>query len=1020
LRLSPGTQTALVGVDGVHAARQVALDGTGDMFIAENLNNQVVELPAGGGAQTTVGTGLSGPYGVALDGAGDIFIADTGHSRVVEVPAGCTNAACQITVGSGLSSPYGLAVDGAGDLFIADFGNSRVVEVPAGGGPQTTVGSGLGNPLGVAVDGAGDVFVVNGSQVVEVPPGCTSTACQTTVATGLAEASGVTVDAAGDVFIADTFNSRVVEVPAGGGPQTTVGSGFGYPYGVAVDGAGDVFITDTNDGEIAEVNRSHVPSLSFASTTVGNTSPDSPQVVSIENIGNTALDFSAIAYPTDFPEAPGETTDCLTANILNAGGICTLSIDFMPTTSGMLIESVGLTDNALNGTGATQSISVTGSGLSPEVNVPNLVGQTLAGATTLLGSALDLGAVTYQASTVPIGEVISQIPAANTQALVGSSVSVVISSGVAVPSVVGQTESAAEGSEGSITLAGLTVGTVTTQYSDTVPSGTVISQSPNPGTAVNGGTPVSLVVSNGVPPASDQLTLENNYSVTGDYASAGVTLREAPIVNGMATSAITIPSGTSPGSVPDGADIIDGFLYWTTIEPSGTSPSGNTGTFLGYSITGQQIGSDVPNYSDGTNTGILRVYRADVNTYFQVPAGWNGARLGSGSFSVTLPNSNGIVTEGASLVVIWRVLSPNFPLKSVVIYDGSIVPASLNVGPIPQAVQGFYDSAVLPNVAGENTILSTSGGSWNNGSGSVTLPVHSNQYIETLTAGNQTLGTGNAYAAVILSTPVSNSDNDGILDAWKAGPPAGDPNYGNPGYYDAKTGSWVPLPGATHGEQDLFVQFDYMCSALTGNACDFTQPNLYPSPDAQGNDPLAMVTQAYANIGVHLHLVPGNAILETTCTDTGTNPSQLCMFPNEPGVVTWDGSVQLSKVLPANYVGCTANPSAANCAPRFPYGQKDSYHYVLFGYSVAIPSWTTRSGSITSITVSGGRIERNDPRYHRPRNDLPNSHHDFRRAGKPEPQRDIRNLTCDSGLTTDVNSKRGPAWTWTYPNTNNG
>ena len=47
----------------------------------------MVEVPAGGGAQTTVGTGLSGPYGVAVDGAGDVFIADTGNNRVVEVPA---------------------------------------------------------------------------------------------------------------------------------------------------------------------------------------------------------------------------------------------------------------------------------------------------------------------------------------------------------------------------------------------------------------------------------------------------------------------------------------------------------------------------------------------------------------------------------------------------------------------------------------------------------------------------------------------------------------------------------------------------------------------------------------------------------------------------------------------------------------------------------------------------------------------------------------------------------------------
>ena len=103
----------------------------------------MVEIPAGGGAQTTVGSGLNFPDGVAVDGAGDVFIADTDNSRVVEVPAG---GGAQITVASGLNDPSGVAVDGAGDVFIADTGNNRVVEVPAGGGAQTTVVSGLSYP----------------------------------------------------------------------------------------------------------------------------------------------------------------------------------------------------------------------------------------------------------------------------------------------------------------------------------------------------------------------------------------------------------------------------------------------------------------------------------------------------------------------------------------------------------------------------------------------------------------------------------------------------------------------------------------------------------------------------------------------------------------------------------------------------------------------------------------------------------------------------------------------------------
>ncbi len=111
-----------------------------------------------------------------------------------------------------------------------------------------------------------------------------------------------------------------------------------------------------------------------------------------------------------------------------------------------------------------------------------------------------------------------------------------------------------------------------------------------------------------------------------------------------------------------------------------------------------------------------------------------------------------------------------------------------------------------------------------------------------------TLNSGNAYAAVIFSTPVANSDNDGILNAWKTGPSSADFFAGQPGYYDVKTQSWVPLPGAKHGEKDLFVQLDWMCGAVLSNGvCDPSQENLFPSPDADGNDPLAMVQQAFAS-----------------------------------------------------------------------------------------------------------------------------------------------------------------------------
>ena len=133
----------------------------------------------------------------------------------------------------------------------------------------------------------------------------------------------------------------------------------------------------------------------------------------------------------------------------------------------------------------------------PPVTVPNVIGQTQNGAAAVLQkSGLTVGTVTQQTSTsVPAGSVISQNPAAGTSVAPGSAVDLVVSSGpppVTVPSVVGQTQSAATAVLQSFNL---TVGSVTQQVAPGVAPGIVLSQNPAAGTSVAAGTAVDLVVS---------------------------------------------------------------------------------------------------------------------------------------------------------------------------------------------------------------------------------------------------------------------------------------------------------------------------------------------------------------------------------------------------------------------------------------------------------------------------------------------------------------------------------------------
>ena len=124
---------AVVAAPGLFNPTGVAVDGSGNLFIADTGNNRVVKVKPDG-TQATVGSGLSRPGGVAVDGAGDVFIADQGNgNEVVKVNPDGTQAIVAI---AGLNHPEGVAVDGAGDVFIADTGNSQVVELKADGDPD--------------------------------------------------------------------------------------------------------------------------------------------------------------------------------------------------------------------------------------------------------------------------------------------------------------------------------------------------------------------------------------------------------------------------------------------------------------------------------------------------------------------------------------------------------------------------------------------------------------------------------------------------------------------------------------------------------------------------------------------------------------------------------------------------------------------------------------------------------------------------------------------------------------------
>ncbi len=149
------------------------------------------------------------------------------------------------------------------------------------------------------------------------------------------------------------------------------------------------------------------------------------------------------------------------------------------------------------------------------VNVPDVVALSQSAAELAITAAgLSIGSVTTEYSnTVAADIVISQNPSAATSVDAGDSVDIVVSLGpppVEVPDVVGLSQSAAELA---ITAAGLSIGSVTTEYSNTVEEERVISQDPAGGAEAVAGSPVNLVVSKGIEVAAGFAVLPSSGTV---------------------------------------------------------------------------------------------------------------------------------------------------------------------------------------------------------------------------------------------------------------------------------------------------------------------------------------------------------------------------------------------------------------------------------------------------------------------------------------------------------------------------
>ena len=305
---------------GLYSPTGIAIDASGDVWVANNGNYSVTELNSSGAAvagSPFTGGGLHNPYAIAIDASGDVWVTNNSGNSVTKLDSTGAAVAGSPFRGGGLSYPRSIAIDASGNAWVPNQNTSSVTELSSNGTAVASSpfsGGGLDSPVGIAIDASGNAWVANeGSySVSKLNSSGQSVPGSPFTGGGLFDPDAVAIDVSGNVWVANTGGSNsITELKLSGSPvvgSPYTGGGLSNPGSIAIDGSGNVWVVSESGNSITELDSSgavRTPGTGISGT--GFSEPTSAaidasgNVWAANNFNSTVTELVGAAAPTRTP-----------------------------------------------------------------------------------------------------------------------------------------------------------------------------------------------------------------------------------------------------------------------------------------------------------------------------------------------------------------------------------------------------------------------------------------------------------------------------------------------------------------------------------------------------------------------------------------------------------------------------------------------------------------------------------------------------------------------------------------------